>query len=228
MAINATFATVELLEQILAELAFEDIWRCKRVSKTWQTVTKTSPILQQKLFLRPEGAPIKPATQPHLWRSPRSRLDCYYDQPMRLNPLLLAEHDSITLLEQHFTCIRIPNMNFHCPRGLDKATFDAMFLTQPPIIQLLRGRDSPLICDYGITIQDCAAYIEACLGSERSNYTRLLTTADVEGSLYKPLPEPSSQRCEGLPEYDLKDHILGVLLVITVGFLVVLLVDIVA
>lgn len=56
---QATFDTVELLEQILSELSAPTILTSLlRVSQTWRAVIDNSPTIQAKLWLRPQGGNV--------------------------------------------------------------------------------------------------------------------------------------------------------------------------
>ena len=52
----------EILEHVLLQLPFLDLFRAQRVSSRWHEIIRDSPEIQQRMFLRSAGSPLLPLT----------------------------------------------------------------------------------------------------------------------------------------------------------------------
>lgn len=73
----------ELLELIILELPIVDIMATARVNRRWSDIIEASTKIQQKLFLRPSAATVKPAEC-----APRHRFGPCYPKHITINPVL--------------------------------------------------------------------------------------------------------------------------------------------
>lgn len=115
---DQVLAVTELLEAILLELPVRDMFRARRISKTWRNVSSSSPRIQEKLFLKPSEGPIEPTGPNH-----------DYPRHFRINPNFLSR------VNCELTMGRGIRLNPNFPR----------MVTMARIMPAGLGRESPIL-----------------------------------------------------------------------------------
>lgn len=131
---NKVFTTPELLEGILSHLSATELVQISRVSKTFCAITRTSPILRSKLFLRP----VQPTTIIELSAGP-TRPEFKGLEPSKfvkaeLNPLLRTMKSSP---EEEYYEEPWSQNGHHVHLGarlMRAACWTDMYLTNPPCV----------------------------------------------------------------------------------------------
>lgn len=150
-AMRRVFATAELLEMVLKDLSMQDLLMAESVCTTWASCIKSSPCIQEKLFLKPArpwlswrwvgelGNPgnvllklDSPPFNPDL--DDRSTPEGIYHHA-EPNPLLLdSSRGNENMLDRddglHFT------LSLYYPWPYKYGCFERMFVTQPPATEV--------------------------------------------------------------------------------------------
>lgn len=135
--VNKVFATTELLEGILSNLSTIELVKVRRVSKTVSTVTKTSPIIRSKLFLRPVHLTTTVNLNVFIRDSiPDSEQPCEY-AVAELNPLLQVRDSYPPKLIAGLSSQEISHIVFFNPRITLASCWTNMYLTNPPCTKVI-------------------------------------------------------------------------------------------
>lgn len=137
-AAGKVFGTTELLEQILLDLPYRQLFSLMRISRNWQATIAGSPKIRTALFLAPDT-----------WRAERTRFTFPFDvQDRCTQPTIAKLYEQILVGSTYATHVLKPaafvifgrEKGFLYPRrneisgaSGEGSSWRSMFLTQPPV-----------------------------------------------------------------------------------------------
>ncbi|KXT13584.1 hypothetical protein AC579_8093 [Pseudocercospora musae] len=140
---SKVLSTVELLEQILLGIRWNELFVLQRVSSTWRDVIQESVLVREKMYILAIEAPLQPTTSLHYYADSMKRIT-YRSDKLDTNPATKFYGSSDAGLQNPLALWAVRDLsNFiqfsigveGTPEGLpnETASWRQMLLTKPPL-----------------------------------------------------------------------------------------------